>query len=197
MTLPGLRNYLNVSGWVDSSHTLYNGVVESTAKFEYNDDGYLVKSEQRYELEKMYFFASYEIENGNRKKRISRDIYREPEVVSVRTRNAEDPMSGFLRAQTLCLADGNTLKNETSNLYDEVDTVYYEYNDHANTISMVNRGMTWMGLPDKNLVSKENRFLGGKNISYEYGYDYDDQGRVTKKYPSDGQGISYSYTYTD
>lgn len=84
------------------------------------------------------------------------------------------------------IKDGNTLMKKEYYLRDKSSFTWnYEFNTNNNTIGDENKGISWNGKQDKNLLTKETRVYKVYNSvqvkTTEYTYEYDTQNRVTKR----------------
>jgi hypothetical protein len=190
-------DYLNTKGLVDSSVSYFNNEITSRISYKYDNDGYLIKRDFKSEDNKMSFYDSFEIENGNRKKCIYQMVFGAPDndipiypsiVAASVTFSLKEKL--FLQKR---LENKNLKSLTTQTIYN--DTVYYEYNNKANTTSDSNEGYAWQGLPNKNLSIKAT-IKSDNGTSYEnYVYDYDEKGRVIKQYYTDNNSNWTTYTY--
>jgi hypothetical protein len=190
-------DYLNTKGFVDSTVSSINGNVHAKITYAYDNEGYLTNREYKSDVYQMYFTDNYEYENGNRKKAVFKTVFGSLGAIAfnpsiLTSRLVADPKEvSFLQKRL----DVSKLKSAASQTV-YIDTVFYEYNDKVNTISYVNKGHAWEGLPSKNLISKEIDHSNGETHTYIYSYEYDDKGRVTKEYPDDNSFWS-TFTYVE
>lgn len=103
--------------------------------------------------------------------------------------------------QTLTILNGNTVKS-TPKFWNQsyMLTTTYKFRDSLNTIGRENKGITWCGKQDKNLLSEQFELTKTTGRDYEwlykYTYELDAKNRVTKKISTDERGEAYIlYTY--
>lgn len=191
-------NYLNSEGLVDSTISTYNNLPQAKRVFIYDTEGYLIKQEFKSDSYRMYFYNEYEIKNGNISKAIYKMAFGTYETSSTSSLMLPDQTIGKL-SERMCLQKRTITPDfKSAATYTEyIDTAYYEYLNKSNTISDVNKGNGWSGLPNKNLVSRVTyKTSEGETHTTDYGYEFDKEDRVIKRFPTAGDDYITTYTYT-
>jgi len=202
------RSYLNSRGYVDSVEYLFNNDIYSSGSFVYDSEGYMIRENMYsndYGIEYQYT-AQYLIENGNKIRAIYDRVYEFPSQDTTssslsRRRNFSPTFpqrfDKVIEEDTYLHKVFRMPRNKMVNekiFYK--DTSLYEYTDTINNISSFNRGISWYGLQNKNLVSVQTIKSNGQYM-YTYSYELDEKSRVTKLTANGSVVYLTKYTYSN
>jgi hypothetical protein len=200
-------SYLNAKGYIDSLNYSFDDQVIFRGNYGYDGNGYLVSENlESFNSSLPYVFtAEYTIENGNKVNGIYKTVYYLGGTSSSESSLRSDIAVSHSVLPCLKDVECKTDIQKAMKLpklkminqeYAVNDTAFYEFSDSLNNISSENRGIFWKGVQNKNLVKTQVRKSNG-DTTYNYVYEFDEEGRVTRQSTVGNGAYVTDFTYSD